>query len=761
MSNQNGGVEGLLLQIAELGNSTLHSVRHEDGEKVSYRPVHRPPELPDVRRHLSTSKSVSIYPLRGAQTRIGVLDFDVHHARADPEGPRKAVHAVQSELRRLGLRFMLVRSSGGQGSHFWILWKKPQSAAFVRRLLMAVLHRAGLKAGARGVTAGHVEVFPKQDVAPPKGGSSICLPFSRQSAPWSDDLSDVVPLDEWTPPMLEALLNADIDPAALPANPPTKKTSSSRRAPPPIGVAASMLAVIPADEYDEWIMVGMVLHHGYGEEGYGTWLEWSRTSDSFGSDQDCESRWSSFGARRGVGIGTLFHLARKNGWVPEGEADAFAEVNARYMILGAGKRPSVIDESPQDPDGLSVIELLGPESLRSRLRAYPYEPEGRNEPQDLGDDWLKSPQSRRVERLIFDPSKEPGVHGASYNMWRGFPVEPVPGDWSLFRAFVEDVIASGNPETGRWLLNWMAWVVQNPAEPIGTAPVLRGLPGTGKGFFANMFGGLWRPHFVTVTSPEHVLGHFNAYLMGRRLIFIDEGTFGGDRKRIGALKTRLTEPVIMIEQKGVDPIQMPNRACFIVASNEESVVPADLNDRRWMMIEVSAHRRQDKGYFGSIARQMAAGGSAAMLHDLLNWNLSEDPDPRETLPNKALFGQFLPTADPVLRYLFNLLDRGILPGSGVDEVARTSVADLVADMRDREGHYGATDSALGKKVREILDPISEGQTGRFTDHFGRSRRTTVYRFPALPEARRRYQRHVGMQIDWTSPPKDWQPDLPA
>ncbi len=306
----------------------------------------------------------------------------------------------------------------------------------------------------------------------------------------------------------------------------------------------------------------------------------------------------------------------------------------------------------------------------------------------------------------------------------------------------------------------MARVVQVPDEPIGTAPVLRGLPGTGKGFFAGTYGRIWRPHFVTITSPEHVLGHFNAYMMGRRVIFIDEGTFGGDRRKVGILKTRLTEHVIMVEQKGVDPIQMPNRAAFIVASNEESVVPADLNDRRWMMIDVASSRRQDRAYFAGLAQQMESGGYAAMLFDLLRWDLSQGPDPRETLPNRALFDQFLPTAEPALRYLFHLLERGVLPGSSDSEAARTSIAELVEDMRQREGAWGAVDSAMAKRVHQILKPVREGQTGHFTDRGGRSRRTTVYRFPPLVEARRRYRHYVGMDIEGPIHPDEWQPDTP-
>ena len=78
--------------------------------------------------------------------------------------------------------------------------------------------------------------------------------------------------------------------------------------------------------------------------------------------------------------------------------------------------------------------------------------------------------------------------------------------------------------------------------------------------------------------------------MGKRFIFIDEGIFGGSRQDIGVIKTRITEPILMFEQKGIDPIKMQNHTIFMVASSEEAVVPADLGDRRWQVLEVSDAR---------------------------------------------------------------------------------------------------------------------------------------------------------------------------
>jgi hypothetical protein len=100
----------------------------------------------------------------------------------------------------------------------------------------------------------------------------------------------------------------------------------------------------------------------------------------------------------------------------------------------------------------------------------------------------------------------------------------------------------------------------------------------------------------------------------------------------------------MLEAKGVDPIKMANRMIFMVASNEESIVPADRADRRWQLFTVGNGRRNDRKYFGSIADQMNNGGLEVMLFDLFNWNLKDGPDPQITIKNDELLNQIISAA---------------------------------------------------------------------------------------------------------------------
>ena len=107
-----------------------------------------------------------------------------------------------------------------------------------------------------------------------------------------------------------------------------------------------------ADEYEEWIAIGMALHQ-IDEDLLGDWIEWSAQSDSF-EDGCCEEKWESFerlpgghspgGAR---GLKTLRAKAKEDGYVNMGgfEVPNF-EVIAKRIEMEHGINVRDIDSVP-------------------------------------------------------------------------------------------------------------------------------------------------------------------------------------------------------------------------------------------------------------------------------------------------------------------------------------------------------------------------------------------------------------------------------
>jgi Family of unknown function (DUF5906) len=98
--------------------------------------------------------------------------------------------------------------------------------------------------------------------------------------------------------------------------------------------------------------------------------------------------------------------------------------------------------------------------------------------------------------------------------------------------------------------------------------------------------------------------------------------FAGDRSHESILKALITEETLMIEPKGVDPFPVRNCLHVIMSSNNDWVIPAGADARRYFVVTVSDARKQDHEYFSAITAQMNDGGREALLEFLLMRDLS-------------------------------------------------------------------------------------------------------------------------------------------
>ncbi|MEX2528553.1 MAG: AAA family ATPase [Gemmatimonadota bacterium] len=147
---------------------------------------------------------------------------------------------------------------------------------------------------------------------PPDGEYKVLLPFDDPEEGRFLDLLDPVELDE------------------LAIYPPSTNGDRPHRAVPTAGEGlpddiAGLLAALSADcSHDEWLRVGMALHHADPEGGLPLWDEWSATSGKYPGRPELDRRWESFG-REGeniVTVGTLRHMATKQGYrTPASVAD--------------------------------------------------------------------------------------------------------------------------------------------------------------------------------------------------------------------------------------------------------------------------------------------------------------------------------------------------------------------------------------------------------------------------------------------------------
>lgn len=275
--------------------------------------------------------------------------------------------------------------------------------------------------------------------------------------------------------------------------------------------------------------------------------------------------------------------------------------------------------------------------------------------------WLDHPARRQYKEVVYAPGEEP--QSSVRNLWRGFSVEAIKGDCSLYLDHIKNNICKGEDDKYGWLICWMAWKARNPGKKNYTCPVFKGSEGVGKNVAFDGFAYLWGSHAITVTHKEHVAGHFNAHLRACSLLGANEAFFAGDRQHESSLKGLITDEYFMVEAKGVDAIRTINRMSIIVMSNETWVIPAGPEARRFAVFDCGNNRKEDTSYFGILKEQLNAGGHSALLYHLLNEVNLSNFDERKVIRTEALAEQQALSYRGANSLWFECLCRGELPGA--------------------------------------------------------------------------------------------------
>ena len=360
--------------------------------------------------------------------------------------------------------------------------------------------------------------------------------------------------------------------------------------------------------------------------------------------------------------------------------------------------------------------------------------------------WFKSRNRRSYQGLTFKPNGE-GL--GKYNIWQGFGVTPRKGNCERYLTHIYENIADGKKEIYEYILNWMAHTVQFPEERIGVAIVLRGRQGTGKGVMCTEFGKLFGPHFVHIHRDQHLLGKFNSHLMGALVIYADEAFWAGDKASEGVLKAMITEETVFIEMKGKDAIPFDNYARLLIASNQSWVVPADLDDRRFFLVDVGESHAQDHGYFSALIQEMENGGRDALLHHLLNFDLS-DVNLRKFPKTQAHWENKLFTMPTAGKFFFERLMEGKLTHRAdrwERVIERSILHDEYIMFAEKIGqNRRSTETEIGIQLNKYFRNPKVKRDKKNID--GQQR--LVYIFPSLGECRKAFEDITGIQHEWPS-----------
>jgi hypothetical protein len=227
-----------------------------------------------------------------------------------------------------------------------------------------------------------------------------------------------------------------------------------------------------------------------------------------------------------------------------------AAMNARYAVVSEGGRTIVIEESFDHTMKRALLYRSTFSDIKARYQHRKMQNPDDGKETSVGNWWLNQPERRQYDQVVFSPGASV-VPKSSYNLWRGFAVEPQPGDWSLYLAHLSENICCGDGELLIYVLSWMAQGIQHPETKPEVAIVLRSEErGTGKSFFASYYRKLFGQHGIELSNLQHLIGRFNEHLEDCCVLVINEALWAGSQTGEAVLKTLITEDTLAIEPKG-------------------------------------------------------------------------------------------------------------------------------------------------------------------------------------------------------------------
>lgn len=278
--------------------------------------------------------------------------------------------------------------------------------------------------------------------------------------------------------------------------------------------------------------------------------------------------------------------------------------------------------------------------------------------------WLEWEGRREFEGVVFAPGQEVGSDW--FNLWRGFSVDPAD-TWKhpSVEAFLEHAfenVARNNQREFDYIMGWFAHMIQHPGQKVLTSPVCKGLKGTGKNVLFERVGALIKAHFLVTSSDRYLLGQFNSHFENLLLFVLDEAAWAGDKKAEGRLKDLITGSEHIIERKGLEAYKIDNLVRVGIIGNEDWLVPATADERRFAVFDVGAKRQNDIPFFDGMRIGMEQGGYSNLLRYLLDFDLSK-VDVNVAPKSQALIAQKHQSLTPIQEWWLDCLENNELVGS--------------------------------------------------------------------------------------------------
>jgi len=266
--------------------------------------------------------------------------------------------------------------------------------------------------------------------------------------------------------------------------------------------------------------------------------------------------------------------------------------------------------------------IMTPDKIRS---AYAHKTCGKDRfenPIPFIDKWMYcNDRIRRYDDMGVYPNPDKCPANV-FNLWTPFTYDLFDSDYEKDMEGLDffinhfKILCNHEESVFDYFIKWTARMIQFP-ELKSTAPMFIGKQGIGKGSYFDLLKVLMGDKKVLQTQKpdQYVWGNFNGKLANAFLVNIDELSKKQTLEAEGIIKGLITEPTILINEKGKESYEMQSYHKFIFTTNKENPIETEKGDRRMVIIRCSDEKEGDTAYFEKYREYLACENTMRTVWD--------------------------------------------------------------------------------------------------------------------------------------------------
>ena len=229
------------------------------------------------------------------------------------------------------------------------------------------------------------------------------------------------------------------------------------------------------------------------------------------------------------------------------------------------------------------------------------------------------------KKETFNPNPNAIISDKTFNIFNGFDASKmkcrVDNVDEIVKPFIEHInyICNGD---GKYLLNWLAHIIQKPHKKTQVVVGITGAQGIGKDTVYEMGKRILGSQYCFKTSKleTDIFGAFNYMLKGKFLGCLAEVKALDTGKYMNLFKDIIDNPSITIQKKRFDTLEIPSFINFFITSNDINFIKLEIGDRRFNVINSKAVRNE-KEYYDNLYKLL---DDDTVIYTLYQYFMSRD-----------------------------------------------------------------------------------------------------------------------------------------